>query len=269
VSVGAAWYQSGDSWLHRLDPRPKLLFTACGTLVLVLLLSVYAILAFLLLANLVGLSAGIAPRRLFGIWRTLTPLLLIILVVQPLFSSGSGPPLVELWFLRITREGLALGFALALRLVSIAYCWYLLLMTTRQSDLVQGLVRLGLPVAWGLVLALALRYPGTLQGLYVTVREAQQARGLRLHGRGLLGNVRAQLPVLIAMLVASLRSIERLAMALESRGFGGPTRRGALHPLHMRPLDWLALVIVIGSAAAVLTARILLGFGARPLPPGG
>src|SRR5438067_1849778 len=83
--------------------------------------------------------------------------------------------------------------------------------------LVQGLVRLGMPTSWGLVLAMALRYPGTLQALYFTVRDAQRSRGLRLEGRGLLGRVRPQLPVLIAMLVAALRSIEGLAMALEAR----------------------------------------------------
>ena len=48
----------------------------------------------------------------------------------------------------------------------------------------QGLVRLGLPDAWGLVLALALRYPSTLQEVFFTVRDAQRARGLRLEGAG-------------------------------------------------------------------------------------
>ena len=55
--------------------------------------------------------------------------------------------------------------------------------------------------------------------------QAQQSRGLRLEGKGLLGRARAQLPVLIAMLVAALRSIERLAMALEARGFKSPYLR--------------------------------------------
>jgi len=141
-------------------------------------------------------------------------------------------------------------------------------MTTPERDLVQGLVRLGLPVSWGLVLAMALRYPATLRELFFTVREAQQSRGLRLEGRG-LRRARAHLPILIAMLVAALRSIERLAMALEARGFGGPARRSSLRVLRMRPLDWLTLAITLALALTTLGARLLLGFGAHPLDPWG
>ncbi len=267
MSASLAWYQPGTSWLHRLDPRPKLVFTVAATVALVSLESILAMLIFLALAHLVLLSSGISPRRLLGLWRTLGPLLLIILIVQPLLSPEGEQTLLALGPLRITVLGIALSVALALRLVAVAFGWYALLMTTPQSDLVQALVQLGLPVAWGLVVAMALRYPSTLQALYVTVREAQQSRGLRLEGRGLLGRARAQLPVLVAMLVAALRSIERLAMALEARGFGGPARRSALRAPRMRPLDWLALVLTLGAFAAVLAARITLGLGADPLSP--
>jgi energy-coupling factor transport system permease protein len=162
--------------------------------------------------------------------------------------------------------------ALALRLAAVSFCWYTLLLTTRERDLVQGLVRLGLPDAWGLVLALALRYPGTLQDVFLTVRDAQRARGLRLQGRGPLGRVRAQFPVLIAMLVTTLRSVERLAMALEARGFGGPARRSSLRPLRMRTADRMALAGVLVGGGAMLAARLLFGLGAQPLgfwPPAG
>jgi energy-coupling factor transport system permease protein len=263
MSSALGWYEPGVSWLHRLDPRPKLAFVVMGNVVLLSLLGLPALLVFLALIHLALLSAGIPARRLLGLWRLLTPLLVVILLIQPLLSAA-GEPLLAVWVLRVTWQGLALALALALRLVAIGFCWYTLLLTTREPDLVQGLVRLGLPSAWGLVLALALRYPSTLSDVYLTAREAQQSRGLRLEGRGLLGRARAQLPVLIAMLVATLRSIEHLAMALEARGFGGPARRSALRPLRLRFADWLALALVVAAGSAALAARFVLGWGATP-----
>ena len=238
-----------------------------ATAALVAVLSILLILLVLLVLHLAMLSAGIPPRRLLALWRALGPLLLIIAVLQPLFTPEGDAVILELWIVRLTWQGVALALALGLRLVTITLCWYALLMTTRQSDLVEGLVRLGLPSSWGLVLAMGLRYPATLQALYVTVREAQQSRGLRLEGRGLLGRARAQLPVLIAMLVAALRSIERLAMALEARGFGGPVRRTSLRALAMHPLDWFALLLTLTACTALVTARIAFGFAADPLFP--
>jgi energy-coupling factor transport system permease protein len=269
MSATLAWYEAGDSWLHRMDPRPKLVLAAAGTIALVAVLSIPVILTALTLVHLALLSAGIPPRRVLGLWRTLGPLLAIIAVLQPLFSPQGETVLVEVWIVRVTAQGVALALALALRLVAITCCWYLLLMTTRQSALVEGLVRLGLPASWGLVVAMALRYPATLQELYVTVLQAQRSRGLRLEGRGLLGRARAQLPVLIAMLVATLRSIDQLAMALEARGFGGPARRSSLRALAMRPTDWLALGVILAGAAGLVAARVAWGFGARPLAPWG
>ncbi|MGH2351215.1 MAG: energy-coupling factor transporter transmembrane component T family protein [Chloroflexota bacterium] len=261
-----AWYQPGRSWLHHLDPRPKLAFVALASAVLVSLVSLTALLAFLALIHLALLSAGIPLRRLLGLWRILAPLLLTVLLVQPLLSPA-GDPLLAIGIVRITPLGLAVALALALRLAAVGFCWYTLLLTTRERDLVQGLLQLGLPSTWGLVLALALRYPSTLQGVYLTVLEAQRSRGLRLEGRGLLGRARALLPVLVATLVAALRSIEQLAMALEARGFGRAAQRSSLRVLRMQAADWLALALVLAAAGAALIARLLLGFGAGPLDP--
>jgi energy-coupling factor transport system permease protein len=208
---------------------------------LVLLIAIHAAL----------LSARVPPSRLLRLWRAVLPLLLIIMLIQPLFSP-SGQTLFSLWIVRVTDGGLLLGLALSLRLVALGFCWYLLLLTTREPDLVQALVRLGLPGSWGMVVALALRYPATLTALYISVLEAQRSRGLRLEGRGLLGRARALLPVLIAMLVAAIRSIDRLAMALDARGFGAKPRRSSLRPLRFRPTDWLALAALLGASAAVV-----------------
>ncbi|HET7770426.1 MAG TPA: energy-coupling factor transporter transmembrane component T [Chloroflexota bacterium] len=251
MSAVLGWYVPGRSWLHRLDPRVKLVFMLVGNALLLTQLAHILPLVLLVAIHAALLSARVPPSRLVRLWRAVLPLLLVIMLVQPLFSP-SGRTLFSLWLVRLTDGGLLLGLAFALRLAALGFCWYLLLLTTRETDLVQALVRLGLPGAWGMMVALALRYPATLGALYASVLDAQRSRGLRLEGRGLLGRARAQLPVLIAMLVSAIRSIDRLAMALDARGFGARPRRTSLHPLRFRPTDWIALVALLVASAAVV-----------------
>ena len=260
MTVGLGWYEPGGSWLHRLDPRPKLAFVALANVALVSLASISLPLLALALVHACLLSARVPWRRLARLWRVVAPLMAVIVVVQPLLAPV-GEPLVALGIVRVTAPGLALAAALALRLAALGFCWYLLLLTTRERDLVQGLVRLGLPSAWGMTVALALRYPATLGEVYASVLEAQRARGLRLEGRGLLGRARAQVPVLVATLVAAVRSIEQVAMALEARGFGARPQRTSLTPLRLGPADWLALAALAAVAVALAAARLLWGFG--------
>ena len=254
MSAGLGWYAPGGSWLHRLDPRVKIAFVILGNVLLLSQLTPALPLAALLAIHAALLSARVPFRRLTRVWRVAAPLMLLIVLIQPLLSP-SGETLLGFWIVRLTTGGLLLGLALALRVAALGFCWYLLLLTTRESDLVQALVRLGLPGAWGMVVALALRYPATLGALYASVLDAQRSRGLRLEGRGLLGRARAQLPVLIAMLVAAIRSIDRLAMALDARGFGAAPRRTSLRPLHFRPTDWLALASLLLLTALTFLAR--------------
>ena len=254
MNAGLGWYVPGRSWLHRLDPRVKIAFVLLGNILLLSQLT--PVLPFVVLVGIHAalLAARVPLHRLARVWRVAGPIMLLILLIQPLLSP-TGSTLWSVWILRLTDGGLWLALAFALRVAALGFCWYLLLLTTRESDLVQALVRLGLPGAWGMVVALALRYPATLGALYASVLDAQRSRGLRLEGRGLLGRARAQLPVLIAMLVAAIRSIDRLAMALDARGFGATPRRTSLHPLRFRPTDWLALAALLIASAAVLVAQ--------------
>ena len=147
MNVGLGWYQPGASWLHRLDPRPKLAFVLLANVALVSASGIAPPLAALVLVQVGLFSARIAWRRIARVWRAVAPLMLVILLLQPLLTPG-GDPLVELWILRITPQGLERAASLALRLAALAFSWYVLLLTTRETHLVQALVRLGMPASW-------------------------------------------------------------------------------------------------------------------------
>ena len=259
------FYQPGESWIHRADPRVKLATLAASMLLMLLLQHPLIFLAAVL--GLAGLyrSAGLATNKLWRVVRAVLPVGFLLAALRAIFYP-TGPMLVALGPLQITGGGLAQGATLGLRLVGMGLAIFLWLYTTESQSMVRGLVKLGLPYPWGLSIGLALRFIPTIRENYDTIVQAQRARGLDLeHTRG-LGRVRALLPGLIALMVSSLRAGENMARALEARAFGAPgVRRSYLVDLAFRPVDWLLLLLLGLGASAILLLFFRFGFGADPL----
>jgi energy-coupling factor transport system permease protein len=258
-------YVRRDSWLHRLDPRTKIWLAAVG-LGLGLVTNALPVLAALLIGfQLLLLSARIPPDRLGWLWKRMLPLTVLILILQPFFSSGAGGELLwQLGPLRWTSAGVLTAAGFALRVNGMAFAAATLLFTTDPTALVRGLVKLGLPYEWGLTVSLALRYLPTTYGLYQSIYEAQQARGWDPARGGLLRRVRSYLPMLVAVMIAALRMADNLGLALAARGFGAtygaadssPAVHGArttLRDIRFGRLDWA----VTAAGAAVLVAALV------------
>lgn len=257
------FYLPRDSWLHRLDPRAKLWAVLLAGVACFLFRNVAMLAGLLLVAHLALLSAQIPPGRLRWLWARLLPLLAMIVVLQPFFAPGSGPDLFRLGPLRLTVAGLLDGLSYALRAATLAFVAAVLLLTTDINRLVQGLVKLGLPYSWGMTVGLAIRYLPTTYGLYVSIGEAQQARGWIVGQGGLTRRVRSYVPILVATIIASLRLSDNLGMALAARGLGYPARRTVLHDLTFTVVDWLAALAVTILFAGLVAARYGLGFGTQ------
>jgi len=255
-------YVPGHSWLHRADPRVKILYVALVTILLLLWFNLPLFVLLLLLTHVGLVAAGISWRRIGTLWRAILPFLILIAVLWPIFAR-EGTPLLQLGPLRITGEGLIGGLATAMRFASISFSFIVWLATTDQRALVRSFVRLGMPFKLGMSLTIGLRFIPTFASLFQSVSEAQQSRGLVLEGRG-LNRARAMIPILIASLVTALRMSEQLSWTLEARGFGAPTRRTTLYDLSMRVSDWLLFIGLVALFALLLLLTFLHGFG-RPL----
>lgn len=198
-------------------------------------------------------------ERLATAWRAIALLLILIVIVWPLFDH-SGTTLFQIGPVEVTDNGLLRGVANALRIAGINFLFVLWIGTTDARDLVRGFVRLGLPYRWWMALTIALRFIPTFAGTWSTITDAQQARGLVLHGWW-MRRARQMLPILVAALVSALRASEQLAMTLESRGFGANRQRTVLRDIRMRPADWLALAIAVLGSAALLWLTFTHGLG--------
>ncbi len=260
MSVYVDVYTHADSWLHRLDPRVKLLGTAAGTAAAFLLVTPLALLAALGLAIAVLRLGSVPAERIRWVLRGVLPLTILILLIQPWFVPG-GRELFALGPLRLTTGGATAALAIAIRANVLTLLALMPLFTTRHDDLVRGLVQAGLPYTAGLTITLALRYIPIAAGLYTTIRQAEEARGLDLERGNIFRRVRQFVPILTALVIQSVRLSDHLAMAMTVRGLGsGP--RTERRVLHMTGRDWLAAAIIAAALATLIAVRLAPGLGA-------
>lgn len=247
-------YIPGRSWLYQLDPRVKLWFALLGITLCVLTSRLDALFGVLAASQAILLLGGLPPRQLGLVWRSLAPIVAIILIWQPILTPGSGTLLLQVGPIRLTETGLLLGGRYALRIAAAAFTALVPVLTTPTNRLVRGLQKAGLPYTWGMAIGLALRYLGTVGELYTSISEAQQARGWDLARGGVFKRARAAVPTLIALIIASLRLSDSLAVGLAGRGFGLKRQRTWWHDIALSRTDWVALILVTAIFAGILAA---------------
>lgn len=257
-------YLPGASWLHRTDARVKLLFAVISLVLLLANRNLWLMAGTLLLLILLHLSAGVAAGRLGAAALALAPVSALMFALRTIFYP-SGALLAELGPIRLTAVGAAEGAVVGLRLLAMALAVLLWLFTTSARDLVRSLLALGLPYSWGLAFSLALRFLPTFAGSFEAISQAQRARGLELDSGGRLQQLRQRVPIFVPMLISVFRDSERMAIALEARGFGAQSQRSDLHPLQLRISDAVLAVMLLLLLLLFLRLHASVGLGAEPL----
>jgi len=238
-------YIPGASFLHRLDPRAKLWATLLSLVLIFLLPNLLCQALFILTIHIILLAVDIPVGVLGRLWRQMAALLVLILVLQPFFSP-SGRLLVALGPVHLTSGGILRAVELALRTAGMIFVTSALLFTTPQPALVRAFVKLGLPYTWGLTISLALRFLPAIQDLFHTVRDAQAARGWVAQG-SLLKRFRDYIPILVAVLISTLRMSDQLTLALAARGLESTHPRSSWRELQMTGEDWAFLAGVTAA----------------------
>lgn len=254
----------GDSPIHRLDPRARILLFS-----LVLGAAIFSIHPWGLLLALAMVVAGLRLARLplkYALRSLLSPLpfLLILAALQVLFNAlpDTGLVLLRIGPLAITPADLLAGGMLLLRFAVLVLGISFATQVLSTSELSHGieelfapLEKIGLPVHDGVMaLVVAVRFLPFLAQSAERIAKAQAARGAEwAQGKGgLVGRVRMLLPLLVPVFVTSLRRAETMALAMDARGYASRAHPTALVELHFRRRDGLAVGIALGLAAAIL-----------------
>ena len=236
--------------LVRVDPRVKLLWvlaTLVGGLVFADVAPLAVVLASIVVVAAAGGVLGETARRMRG-------LVTIILVIGLIFGfTVPGEPLVGGSvlgvYLAVSRDGLLLGLVSALRMCVFAAPLVVVVATTTNADMIQGLMALRLPMDYALMIVLALN----LIPLYVAemerIADAQKARGHALVEQGIVGRLRGLVPIFVPLTLNAVDRADTIGKVLEMRGISRRQLRPEFEPLG--PESWLLL----GATAALgLTA---------------
>lgn len=251
-------YIPGDSFVHRLDPRAKLLFVFAFIIVVFLANNpiTYAVLvAFTLFVILMS------RIKLFFLINGLKPVLILMIftfLLHVIFTR-EGAVIAELGPLKIYEEGLRQGIFISIRFLVLVFITSVLTLTTSPISITDGIEtllnpfkKLKLPVhELALMMSIALRFIPTLMDETDKIMKAQMARGSDLSAGPLMDRMKAIIPLLVPLFVSAFKRAEDLATAMEVRGYKGGEGR-----TRYRQLKWgvgdTVILIVLAVLAAVL-----------------
>ena len=254
-------YFPGNTFVHRLDPRTKLILVLLHIVTLFLcswFVSYGLMLAFLIVSVAVS---RIRPKALF---KGLKPLMFIIAftAIINLFYSD-GQVLVKWWIFTITKEGLYNAFFLVLRITMLVAGTFLLTYTTSPIALTDGLESLLSPLKHirvpvhelAMMMSIALRFIPTLIEETDKIISAQKARGADFESGNLFRRAKALVPILIPLFISAFRRADELATAMECRCYHGGKGRTKMKQLRYRAGDFIALLIGAALLAGVIILR--------------
>jgi len=250
-------YSPADTFLHRLDPRVKILAVLLLSLLAFLLASLLYLTILLAFILLLLVLARASSRKAFFALKYVIRFMLLIAILWPLFDRSGTPVLVSAGPISITEPAIWRGITSAARIGCLATVWYILMFTTSQRDLVLALVRMGLRFDYGLTIAISLRFFPTFVLTIDSITDAQKARGLEFSRGNLIARSRKYVAILVPAVVTALRTADSLSLALQSRAYGARTDRTYLRRLRMRLSDYVALVVVVALFVVPFLAKYM------------
>ncbi len=260
-SITIGQYIPGNSTIHRLDPRTKII----GTVLLIVLLFMvdtfwgYA-LAALAIAAIVHLSE-IPPRLVL---RGLRPLFVILLLTVSLhLFMTEGDPIFRFWIVEVTWQGLSRGIMMGVRLALLVMGTSLLTLTTSPINLTDGIEgllkpgkRIGIPAhELAMMMTIALRFIPTLLDETDRIIKSQMARGADFYKGGLYSRMKSLIPILVPLFVGSFRRADELAIAMEARCYRGGVGRTRMNVLKMGTKDYLAM---LGALLVIVLTKVVI-----------
>ena len=245
-------YIPGDSFVHRLDPRSKLMFVFAFIVVVFLANNTVTYALLLAFTLFVILMSRI---RLYFLINGLKPviILLVFTFLIHIFFTREGDLLFELGFLKIYEEGLRQGIFISIRFLVLVFMTSILTLTTSPISITDGievllnpLKKLKMPVhELALMMSIALRFIPTLMDETDKIMKAQMARGSDLSAGSLKERVKAVVPLLVPLFVSAFKRAEDLATAMEVRGYRGGEGRTRYRQLKWDWRDTLCIVAFV------------------------
>lgn len=239
-------YTRQDSLIHNLDPRSKLLLSIILATISLMFINIIPLLIIIgCLLPLIATAKSI--RRWAKSMKGLAPLLLFIIIFNTLLSTVPEP--------------FSYSIGLALRLVALMASFSLFFLTVHPDELSQALIQMRVKFEFAFAMSMAMRYVPTLGQEAYAIMDAQRARGIELDKGNILKRIRNIVPIIVPLIIVSIRRALSIAESMESRGFGASDNRTYMETLSFRKRDWAVVFISLAFLVALVYIRLFV-----PLP---
>ena len=255
-------YFPGDTIIHRLDPRTKLILTV---VYIAALFTAASYVSYAVMLLFLSICIILSQIRLKNLVKGLKPLIFIIILtaILNLFYTR-GRVLVEFWIFSITFEGIVTAIFMLLRIMMLVMGTFLLTYTTSPLALTDGLERLMGPLKkikfpaheLSMMMSIALRFIPTLIEETDKIMSAQKARGADFETGKLTDRAKALLPLLVPLFVSAFRRADELAVAMECRCYHGGEGRTRMKQLRFHPRDIISIMIGAALIGGIITLAV-------------
>ncbi|GHU51538.1 energy-coupling factor transporter transmembrane protein EcfT [Clostridia bacterium] len=257
-------FYPADSYIHKLDPRVKLVSVF---IYIVMIFAVESVPSYFFVMSclFVAMYASHVPfrfvmRGLRAIW-----FMMFFTVALNIFFTPSDEYLVHFYFIKISADGLVFAAKMAVRLFLLVTASSLLTLTTTPlslSDaiefLLKPLAKIGFPAAEvAMMMTISLRFIPTLMDETDKIIKAQKARGADFETGSIMKRVQMLVPILVPLFVSAFRRAEELATAMEARCYRPESPRTKMKALKFERIDYIAVVCVIVFIPLVIVSRNL------------
>ena len=261
VSFGQ--YYPANSFVHKCDPRLKLLFLIAYIVAIFMAKNFYALgacaLTFLVIATVSGVPIG----KLLKSVKAVLFLLAFTSLLNFFFHSGQTV-LLEWGVIRITQEAVYFTVFFAIRLFLLVLTSSVLTLTTTPVSLTDGIESLLSPLKWikfpvhelALIMSIALRFIPILTDETGRIMNAQKARGADFETGGLVKRVKAIVPILIPLLISAFRRADELGDAMDARCYSGSKKRTKYKKLTFTWRDLIATLWITALITGVVLLKI-------------
>ncbi len=259
-------YFDAKSPVHKCDPRVKILLMIAFIVLIFVSYNGFS-LAFSCLAVLSVLVLSRVPIKLFlknlkAIW-----VVLLFTAVINLFYNSEGRVIIDFWKIEITTGGVGRALFMALRIILLIFVSSVLTYTTTPNSLTDAIESLLSPLKYiglktavhtfAMMMTIALRFIPTLIEEAEKIMNAQKARGADLENGSLVQRVKALIPILIPLLISSVRRAYELAEAMECRCYNGGEGKTRMKILKIGLTDIFAMLLTAVFIAGVITLNII------------
>ena len=243
-------FTRGDTFIHNMDPRVKFLLTLVSFAASIMFLELVP----LIVIFLVQLPLIVAAKVLREWYKSVKGASVIAVII---FASN----MLSFYYFRggqLTWALVEYSLALTVRFIALITSFSVFFLTTSPDKLSLALEKARVPYEFNFAFITAIRFVPVLADEAQTIMDAQRSRGLELDKGNFINRVKNYIPILLPLIINSIRRSLELAEAMESRAFGATEKRTNIYELRMTGSDYTVLVIILFCLGVMVYAKLYL-----------